>query len=222
MIKLSDFNGFNKDGLKFLDGLAKNNNKEWFELNKSTFKNILEPNTKNFTDLLAKSLEQLLRKPVKSKIFRIYRDVRFSKDKTPYNPHIRIAFYLLDNTTGPAFMISIEPTQSLVIGCGVFEFSKKDLNLYRESITKQIELNALDKILNDFRNNQFRIDIPSYKKIPRDYIDKYPDIELLKGKGLSAWNEMTFPKELLNDNAISFCTTQCKQMLPLFNWLNFK
>ncbi len=76
MIKLSDFNGFNKDGLKFLDGLAKNNNKKWFELNKSTFKNTLEPNTKNFTDLLAKSLEQLLRKPVKSKIFRIYRDVR--------------------------------------------------------------------------------------------------------------------------------------------------
>lgn len=222
MDKLQNFNGFNKEGLTFLEKLSKNNNRDWFESNKSLFKDVLEPDSKNFTLSLKASLEKLLNKPIKSKIFRIYRDVRFSKDKTPYNTHIRIAFYLEENPNGPALMLSLEPDQSLIMGCGIFEFSKSDIEIYRQNITTNIKKQNLDKILNDIKNNQYRVDMPSYKKIPKEYVDQYPQEELLKAKGLTVWKESNLPKEFFSKDAIEFSLTQYKQMLPLHSWLNFK
>ena len=222
MDKLQNFNGFNKEGLTFLEKLSKNNNRDWFESNKSLFKDVLEPDSKNFTLSLKASLEKLLNKPIKSKIFRIYRDVRFSKDKTPYNTHIRIAFYLEENPNGPALMLSLEPDQSLIMGCGIFEFSKSDIEIYRQNITTNTKKQNLDKILNDIKNNQYRVDMPSYKKIPKEYVDQYPQEELLKAKGLTVWKESNLPKEFFSKDAIEFSLTQYKQMLPLHSWLNFK
>ncbi len=222
MDKSQGFNGFNKEGLIFLKKLSKNNNRDWFESNKFLFKDILEPDAKNFTLSLKDSLEKLISKPIKSKIFRIYRDVRFSKDKTPYNPHIRIAFYIEENQNGPAFMLSLEPNQSLIIGCGIFEFSKSDIEIYRKSILTNSKRQNLDKILKDVENNQYRIDMPSYKKIPKEYIDKHSQEEFLKAKGLTVWKESNIPKEFFNKDAVEFSLTQYKQMLPLHSWFNFK
>lgn len=222
MSKFQDFTGFNKEGLTFLENLSKNNNKNWFESNKSLFKDILEPDSKNFTISLKESLEKLLNQPIKSKIFRIYRDVRFSKDKTPYNTYIRIAFYLEDNPNGPAFMLSIEPNLSLVMGCGIFEFSKNDLETYRKKIINSSEKQNFVQILDNIKNSKYRIDMTSYKKIPKEYIDKYPQEELLKTKGLTIWKESSIPKEFLSKDAIEFSLAQYKQMLPLHNWFNFK
>jgi uncharacterized protein (TIGR02453 family) len=115
-----EFSGFNRSGLQFLDELSKNNNKEWFENNKSVFKDILEPISKSFVNSLIILLEEQLNKTFKGKLFCIYRDVRFSKDKTPYNPHIRIAFSLPEKTTGPTFMLSLEANQTLIIGCVIW------------------------------------------------------------------------------------------------------
>ena len=222
MDRLQDFNGFNKEGLIFLEKLSQNNNRDWFESNKSLFKDVLEPDAKHFTLALKNSLEKLINKPIKSKIFRIYRDVRFSKDKTPYNPHIRIAFYIEENPNGPAFMLSLEPNQSLIMGCGIFEFSKSDIDIYRKNIITSSKRQKLDKILQDIKNNQYRIDMPSYKKVPREYIDKYPQEELLKAKGLTVWKESNLPKELFSKDAIEFSLAQYKQMLPLHDCFNFK
>ncbi|MEM6339103.1 MAG: DUF2461 family protein, partial [Pseudomonadota bacterium] len=143
-------------------------------------------------------------------------------DKTPYNPHIRIAFYIEENPNGPVFMLSLEPNQSLIIGCGIFEFSKSDIDIYRKNIITSSKRQNLDKILQDIKNNQYRIDIPSYKKVPREYIDKYPQEELLKAKGLTIWKESNLPKEFFSKDAIEFTLAQYKQMLPLHDWFNFK
>jgi uncharacterized protein (TIGR02453 family) len=81
----------NTELFSFFSKLKQNNNREWFQANKAEFK-ILEGEVK----LFMKEIEQRLQihdKIEKAKIFRIYRDVRFSKNKTPYKNHFGMAFH---------------------------------------------------------------------------------------------------------------------------------
>ena len=77
---------------KFFKTLAKNNNRDWFETHKSEFK-ALEVEVKIFMKAVEEKL-QIHDKIEQVKMFRIYRDVRFSKNKTPYKNHFGIAFHL--------------------------------------------------------------------------------------------------------------------------------
>ena len=85
------FQGFHQDGWQFLIELQHNNNREWFESQKDRFKNQLETPAKAFMDSMIGAMAPEFG-ALMGKVFRIYRDVRFSKDKTPYNTHVRIAF----------------------------------------------------------------------------------------------------------------------------------
>ena len=122
------FQGFPKEGITFLQKLERNNNRDWFQDNKQTFKSSLEQPAKTFLEDMSYRLVSLSGSPMTGKIFRIYRDVRFSKDKTPYNPHIRMSFMRetkqKDCGEQPMFCFSLEPNK-LTLGIGCFEFSKK-------------------------------------------------------------------------------------------------
>ena len=88
-----EFDGFPKAGTKFLKDLEKNNNREWFEENKPIYKTKLETPAKAFKDGMCEALGELTGSLMGGKIYRFYRDVRFSKDKTPYHTHIRMSFF---------------------------------------------------------------------------------------------------------------------------------
>ena len=84
-------NYFNPDFAKFFKELAKNNNREWFQMNKDRFKiNVEQPFTVFITDLIdaLKAINPKMQITAKDAMFRIYRDIRFSKDKTPYKEYI--------------------------------------------------------------------------------------------------------------------------------------
>ena len=80
-----------KEVLSFFKKLEKNNNREWFELNKPEFKRI-EAEVKHFGQQLKEALEATEHID-RVKLFRVYRDVRFSKDKTPYKTHFGISMH---------------------------------------------------------------------------------------------------------------------------------
>ena len=76
----------------FFVKLAANNTRDWFEQHKTHYMDDIRKPGEFFADLMSEELSRMLGEPIGAKVYRIYRDVRFSKDKTPYNTHLHISF----------------------------------------------------------------------------------------------------------------------------------
>jgi len=215
------FNGFPQEGIAFLAGLRNNNEREWFNARKAIFKTALEEPAKAFVSELCERLPALSGEPVAGKIFRIYRDVRFSKDKTPYNPHIRIGF-VGQGTAGraidPSFYFSLEPDK-VIFGTGCLEFSKPGLEIYRHAVANSDVGATLEDLLANLTKSGLALDEPALKKVPRGFDADHPQADLLKHKGVTVWRETGITDDLSSPAFADAAIKQFKAMLPLYSWL---
>lgn len=134
---------FSKDYLKFFAELEINNNREWFAENKDRFKSSVEEPFSKFIDsvlLLLKKEDKKIKVTSKECVFRIYRDVRFSKDKTPY----KIRMSALLNPGGrkdfknPGLYLELG-SDEIKIYSGLYEIEKLQLEKIRNKISKNPE-----------------------------------------------------------------------------------
>ena len=127
----------------FLKDLASNNNREWFQKNKQEYeRQVKEPALRFITDFaphLNKISPHFRADPraVGGSLFRIYRDVRFSKDKSPYKTHTGIQFRhdLGKDAHAPGFYLHIEPGQ-VFVGVGSWHPASQALRSFREAIVE--------------------------------------------------------------------------------------
>ena len=122
---------------KFFDQLAKNNNKEWFDKNRSTYENEVKEPFKRFVGIIQQGLKkdnpEFLTIPSKA-IFRINRDIRFAKDKAPYKNHCG-AFFSRSGTkdSRPGFYLHLG-SPDIFLGGGMWELDKERLEKVRQEI----------------------------------------------------------------------------------------
>jgi uncharacterized protein (TIGR02453 family) len=222
---MKPFHGFPKAGMKFLGELEKNNNREWFQKNKTRYKESLEAPTKEFVAVMTDKMQALIGGPVSGKVFRIYRDVRFSKDKTPYNPMIKIAFAPADKKakkgcSSAMYFFRLQP-DTLALGAGVYEFNdSRVLEKYRKSAADVKKGPRLAKILESFRQNGLWVNEPHYKRVPGGFEKSQPREALLRHKGLYAFIETPVANEISSLQAVDFCLKRYKELSPLYNWLH--
>ena len=132
------FAGFPKEGLAFLRQLKRNNNREWFQANKQSFEQFVKAPMEELVlaigDRLRKAAPEIVADP-KVSIYRIYRDTRFSKDKSPYKTHVAAVFPTrgLSKHSGPGFYFHISPDE-LLMGGGIYMPEPEVLRAVRESI----------------------------------------------------------------------------------------
>ena len=120
-----------KKSIKFLKDIRANNNRDWFSENKDYFKSANE-NMKLFLEAMKTALNKF-DDIEKTKLFRIYRDVRFSKDKTPYNSHFSMSLGRAGVFKRGGYYLRITPGSTVAI-CGFFNPEPKDLKLIRSHI----------------------------------------------------------------------------------------
>lgn len=135
------FEGFPKSGIDFLKRLKKNNSREWFQKHKTEY----EENVKFPMQCLIAGLRDRLRDEIpeldfnpKRSIFRIYRDVRFSKNKAPYKTNIAASFELKGKkktTDTPGLYVGIEPG-SVFVGGGMYMPGGEQLKAIRKAIVE--------------------------------------------------------------------------------------
>jgi len=178
--------------LKFLDDLKKNNNREWFHENKERYENYKKEYTKlieNFLEEMIPMDESLRHLEPKNCSFRIARDIRFSKDKTPYKTHMGIWLSGgTKNTNLPGYYIHIEEGKSF-IGGGVWwpdavdlKKIRKEIAYFHEDLQEILENKNFKKEFGDFERN----DSNSLKNAPKDYEKDHEAIEFLKLKSFTA------------------------------------
>ena len=217
-----NFNGFSLEAIAFLKELSQNNNRQWFQKNKTIYKKYLEPAGIAFNSAIQERLSDLFGDEFNGKIFRIYRDIRFSKDKTPYNPHIRMLFYPA-NTAGcsenPCFYFSLE-TDRVITGAGIHQFSKLFLERFRQAVVDDKAGNELEKLLNRYREKKgYYQDVPQLKRIPPGYDKSFPRAQLLKQKGLVVWNRQSLDEVISTPAFVDVISKKFISIRPVFDWL---
>src|SRR5262245_42245131 len=132
------FTAFPKEGLRFLRTLKRNNNREWFQEHKSIYENSVKLPMMELVDALANDFQkfapEMLASP-KVSVYRIYRDTRFSNDKSPYKTHIAAVFPRsgLEKHEGAGFYLHISPSELLIAG-GLYMPLPEDLSTVRQKI----------------------------------------------------------------------------------------
>lgn len=208
---------FEKQSFQYLKDLKANNNRDWFAETKPVFTKAQE-NAKAFYASVRANLE-IYDEIDRFKLFRIYRDVRFSKDKTPYQPHFAGSFSRQGKQLRGGYYIRIRPGESVVAG-GFWEPNKEDL--FR--IRKEIEMDAeeMRTILKDEKFIHYfggKFEGAELKSAPRGFDKAHPAIDLLRKKGFVAVRKFT-DQEVLAPNFIYEVDQSFKALRPFFDYMS--
>jgi len=174
----------------FLKAIKENNNREWFQENKESYDKA-RLNFNEFAQLILNSLSDIDKRipadmPVSKCVFRIYRDIRFSKDKTPYKDYFSAAFSIHGRATNlPGYYVHIQPGKSFVTA-GLWHPDKEKLAAIRQEIDYNSE--KFYAIINHptFKNTVTLDQEDKLKKAPSGYSVDHPDIEFLRLKSFTA------------------------------------
>lgn len=216
------FDGFPKDTLRFLRELKQNNNREWFAAQKERYEqNVREPMLA-LLDTLAARLRVVdpdIALEAKKAMYRIYRDVRFSADKSPYKVWIAAAFTYrgFDRKHDAAFYFHIMP-EELGVGGGLYAPQGDRLKNIRNAI--DADAAALRGILAKKLFTQYfgGLQGEELKRIPMGFDKEHPDADLLKKKQLLCWQ--TLPVSLVTEAALADRLQEhFIAMAPFVRWL---
>jgi len=188
----------------FLNTLKENNNREWFNDNRAVYEKERE-NFIEFAQHILTGLSKLDKRisadlPISKCVFRIYRDIRFSKDKTPYKDYFSAGFSNTGKSTNlPGYYVHIQRGKSFATA-GLWHPEKEKLAAIRQEIDYNSE--QFRKILNDgkFKKHLSLDQDDKLKKAPSGYSVDHPDIEFLRLKSFTA-SQFYDDQVLLNKNA---------------------
>lgn len=206
-----------KLSLDYLKDLKKNNNREWFQENKKRYE---ESNREMiaFADALLEKMNQFDKIETisgKKSLFRIYRDVRFSKNKEPYKTNRSGSFRRAGEDRRGGYYFSIEPGNSM-IGGGFYAPSKEDL----QHIRNQIDLDAspLRNALNqkNFKSYYGSLLGEQLKTAPRGFDADHPAIDLLRFKNFYVMHQFS-DKEVLANDFVDKVAEGLKRLDPFFS-----
>lgn len=208
---------FEKSSLQYLKDLKNNNNRDWFAETKPTFKKA-QDNAKALYAAIRESLEQH-DEIDKFKLFRIYRDVRFSKDKTPYQPHFAGSFSRSGKHLRGGYYLRIRPGESFLAG-GFWQPEKDDLLRIRKEIEMDAsEMRAILKDKDYVKYFDGKFEGEELKSAPRGFDKEHPDVDLLRKKGFIAVRNFT-DAEVLDKNFLQELDKTYKALRPFFDYMS--
>lgn len=216
---------FPKRTAAYLNKLSKNNNREWFEANRELFNSdFLEPAVQFVSEMGEKLLSldpEIVAIPKTDKsIFRLHRDVRFSKNKAPYKTNAGLYFWngKAKKMDASGFYFHLEP-KYFFIGAGTYMFPKDLLKKFRDAVADPVTGKELDSVVKKLKKKSgLKIGGKKFKKVPRNYDPDLPFAEYLLYDGIHVYYEDKDLKKM-SDNPVDYVFKLFKEMLPLHQWL---
>ena len=206
--------------LRFLEDLKFNNNREWFNDNRKRYDEARAAFEALVADVMAqfKPVDDLGKTAVKDCIYRINRDVRFTKDKSPYKTNFGA---LIGNggrkSTGRTYYINLEAGESFVAG-GVYDPQPEEIKRIRAAIAENP-----DKLRSIIKNRNFahffgEVRGEQLKSAPKGYASDHPAIDLLKYKQFLALHLMS-DEDVLKDDLAAHIVVVCGALKPFEGYL---
>lgn len=188
------FEGFPAEGITFLKRLKRNNNRPWFEKHRDEFESAVKLPMQSLLAALQPPFELFAPEfdiDPKRSLFRIYRDVRFSSDKTPYKTHVAAHIVLRGKpkgVEGSGYYLHIEPGE-VFLGGGIYMPDGDQLKKIRKAISERsdeflsiLQQEKFKKVFGNLRGDKLQ-------RIPKGYDANHPMAEWLKQKQFFVWVE---------------------------------
>ena len=222
-MKKTPFSAFPPEGLKFLRSLKRHNNREWFQQHKDIYEHSLKGPMEDLISALADDFAKFAPEMVatpKASAYRIYRDTRFSKDKSPYKTHVAAVFPRtgLGKHEGAGFYLHIAPTE-LLLGGGLYMPLPEDLNAVRQGIVA--DPRSFMKVIGSAQFKRFfgAMEGEQLSRVPRGFPADHPSAEFLKYKQFLA--SRTLPAEVATETSFYKVVVETfRAMAPFVRFLN--
>ena len=225
---MSEFQGILGEGLRFLENLAQNNNRDWFEAHKADYTNhLLEP-AQALVAALGARLQDIspnirfdVRTNGSGSLMRIYRDTRFSADKTPYKTNITMSFWEGDGkkNESPGFGLRFDASGGGLLA-GMHGFPKPMLAAYRQAVVDDTLgpalVAAVEKVT---AAGDYAIGGEHYKRVPRGFDADHKRADWLRYAALYA-STSSLPADVITSHAlVETCYQHFAAMAPIQQWL---
>jgi uncharacterized protein (TIGR02453 family) len=205
------FEGFGPKAIDWFIGLEQDNSKPYFEANRQIFEEqIREP-------MEALLMEASTRFGGNVKLFRPYRDIRFSKDKSPYKT---ATYGVVHEGSADYGLFAGISSAGLHAGAGFYQISTDELDRFRAAIAGDATGNAFEIIVRKAEENGLTVDGDALKTAPRGYSQDHPRIRFLRLKQLGASARMPPGPPLHDRRALDFAMSTWLATQPLNAWLN--
>ena len=171
------------DARRFFAELQANNTKDWFEANKPRYTDRVRKPAEALGEVMAAELGRLTGRTLSSKVYRINRDVRFSKDKSPYNTHLHM-LWSFGAEDRPGWFLAVSPA-AVSFSTGVMGFTGEGLDWVRHAIADDPQpwLNAVQR-LRPLDGGLADWGEPPLKRVPKPWDEANPAADLLRRKSL--------------------------------------
>lgn len=220
----SAFRGFPKEAFEFLRSLERNNTRDWFQPRKEIYENSVRAPMSAFIEALNVELVQFAPRHIadpRKAIYRIYRDTRFSKDKTPYKTHIAASFNRagLEKHVSAGFYFSVSPKEIEVAG-GVYmpgpdqlRAIRRYLEAHHEEFRATVENRSVRKLLGELWGEPMA-------RVPKGFSPDHPAADLIKRKNWVLYDTRLDPKLALTPKLLTEVVKRFKAMTPFIDALN--
>lgn len=215
---------FSQEAVKFLRGLKRNNNREWFEARRTIFEHELKKPMlaviERVTDAMTDFAPAHVRSAQKT-MMRIYRDTRFSADKTPYKAHVSAWWTRngLEKTSGGGYYFHFSPSE-VVIAAGIYMPAREQLLAIRLQLLEQHE--ELRRLFNGKRLRKvldLDLDRATLTRPPKGFSADHPGIDLIKQQ---QWGVLArLPADVaLGKSLVNEIVTRFRLAAPIVDFLN--
>ena len=222
------FAGFPRGGLEFLAGLAADNSRSFFDTHRRSYERDMRAPMRLFVTDVAALLRSTVAPAIQAEptvgksLFRINRDTRFSKDKTPYHPWMDAIWWEghAEARRSPAFIFRLA-SDYLVVGTGIMGLQDGQLDRYRRAVADDTEGNSLQAALADLAeaHPDAELTAPTRKRVPAPYPDDHPRRDLLRLDTLHASRTLPLPADVSSGEFADWTADQLRLFAPVHRWL---
>ena len=219
------FEGFPEGGLAFLRELAKNNERDWFEAHRTAWDEGIVPAMLAWCGDLAERLRDVMPKlsfvpRVGGSLYRLNRDIRFSKDKRPYKTHIAALLWEggAEKHDAPGVYIHVSPGE-VIFGGGLYVFEENRLDRFRKLLHNQRSAERLRAALATAKKAGMKPEGEKLVRPPRGFEPEGPYAELSKYKGLVVGKTVKPTGWLHSKEALDRSEAAARAYAPLHCWM---
>lgn len=221
------FTGFQPELFAFLRGLSTDNSKNWFEAHRADYETNYKGAAQDFvadisTEMAALSTPLQAIPKVNGALRRINRDIRFSKDKTPYHAHMHLVFWAGSHPNRSAGMHFIISPNGIGYGAGHYGMTPDILASYRAAVADRQKRSDLRAALKAAAQVGSTLEAPQLVRVPKGFEAEGDAQDLLRYKALVArtMSDLPHPDWLTTSACKSAVLTLTKAHLPLISWLH--
>jgi uncharacterized protein (TIGR02453 family) len=203
------FSGFPEEALDFYEGLEADNSKAYWQDRRDVYERCVRQPMQELLDALEPGFGP-------GKMFRPYRDVRFSKDKSPYKTR---AYAVVSDGAGRGGYYLEIGAAGLGTAGGYYDTAPDQVERFRQAVDQDRSGKALEKIVRKLRDGGFEVTGEQLKSRPRGYAADHPRLDLLRHRTLIAWRAHGHAPWLHTAECLDRIAADWRAIAPLDTWL---